>query len=189
METIDAPCVPQEQPQAGQKRAQKGGEVGPNGDWYRAGAFIATKDIPKRTRQWMERRPIDRHVIVELSTRTSGAKLAPRVLGMVPIAPAISDVFTYGEAVNETYVGYLRSRGGGEFADQLLEWVELYKAGTRLVRIEDHPQLACVEDLVMLANAGMPISEKMLARFIPKIREHIQHIARVKAEASKPKPS
>lgn len=30
-----------------QKRAMKGGEFGPNGEWYKGGAFIATKDNPK----------------------------------------------------------------------------------------------------------------------------------------------
>ena len=34
----------------GQLRAKSGGEVGPNGEWYPGGAFIATTEMPKMAR-------------------------------------------------------------------------------------------------------------------------------------------
>lgn len=33
-----------------QPRATKGGEIGPNGEWYNAGAFIATTEMSKKER-------------------------------------------------------------------------------------------------------------------------------------------
>ena len=33
----------------GQRRAQAGGEIGANGEWYEGGKFIATRDNPKRS--------------------------------------------------------------------------------------------------------------------------------------------
>lgn len=41
----------------GQKRAKIGGEFGPNGEWYKGGAFIATTDAPKSAKP--EPRPED----------------------------------------------------------------------------------------------------------------------------------
>jgi hypothetical protein len=37
--------------QVEQRRAGKGGEFGANGEWYKGGAFIATKDNPKSEAQ------------------------------------------------------------------------------------------------------------------------------------------
>lgn len=184
MDSHGAACATQEHPASGQKRAKKGGETGPNGEWYPPGAFIATKDLPKRTKDWISRLPLERPVVVELSSRTSAAMVAQRQVGLVSIAAAISEVFTYGEVINEVYLGYLRSRGGGEYADQLLSWVDLYKSGSRLVSIYDHPDLATVEDLVLLAQAGKPMPTGALERKAPKVREHIEDVIRA---TSKPR--
>lgn len=175
-------CASQENPTNGQKRAKKGGETGPNGEWYPPGAFIAIKDLPKRTKDWISRLPLERPVVIELSSRSSAAKVTQRQVGLVSLAAAISEVFTYGEVVNEVYIGYLRSRGGGEFADKLLTWVDLYKSGERLVSIYEHPDLAMVEDLVLLAQAGMPMPLGALERKAPKVREHIEHLIRTTAK-------
>ncbi|CAN7586646.1 hypothetical protein [Acidovorax delafieldii] len=176
MDSQGTVCATQDPPTNGQKRAKKGGETGPNGEWYPPGAFIATKDLPKRTRDWLSRLPLERPVVIELPSRTSAAKVAQREIGLVSIATAISEVFTYGEVINEVYIGYLRSRGGGEFADQLLSWVDLYKSGARLVSIYEHPDLATVEDLVLLAKAGRSMPPGALEKKAPKVREHIEHV-------------
>ena len=185
MDSQGTACAMQAPPTNGQKRAKKGGETGPNGEWYPPGAFIATKDLPKRTKDWMSRLPLERPVVVDLSTRTSAAKVAQREVGLVSIATAISEVFTYGEVINEVYIGYLRSRGGGEFVDQLLAWVDLYKSGARLVSIYDHPDLATVEDLVLLAQAGKPMPTGALEKKnAPRVREHIEHVIRASTKRS-----
>lgn len=184
MDSHGTACATQEHSANGQKRAKKGGETGPNGEWYPPGAFIATKDLPKRTKDWISRLPLERPVVVDLSTRTSAAKVAQREVGLVSIATAISEVFTYGEVINEVYIGYLRSRGGGEFVDQLLAWVDLYKSGARLVSIYDHPDLATVEDLVLLAQAGKPMPMGALEKKAPKVREHIEHVIRASTKRS-----
>jgi len=178
MDSQGTACAMQDPPTNGQKRAKKGGETGPNGEWYPPGAFIATKDLPKRTKDWMSRLPLERPVVVDLSTRTSAAKVVQRRVGLVSVAVAISEVYTYGEVVNEAYIGYLRSSGGAEFADQLLAWVDLYKLGARLVSIYDHPDLATVEDLVLLAQAGKPMPTGALEKKAPSVREHIEHVIR-----------
>lgn len=107
MNSLGTACASQESPTNGQKRAKKGGETGPNGEWYPPGAFIATKDLPKRTKDWISRLPLERPVVIELSSRSSAAKVTQRQVGLVSIAAAISEVFTYGEVVNEVYIGYL----------------------------------------------------------------------------------
>lgn len=92
-------CASQENPTNGQKRAKKGGETGPNGEWYPPGAFIATKDLPKRTKDWISRLPLERPVVIELSSRSSAAKVTQRQVGLVSLAAAISEVFTVHETI------------------------------------------------------------------------------------------
>jgi hypothetical protein len=46
----------------------------------------------------------------------------------------------------------------------------------------NHPALATVEDLVLLAQAGRPMPTGALERKAPKVREHIEHVIRTTAK-------
>jgi len=169
-----------ETPCHSQKRARSGGEYGPNGEWYNGGAFIATKDLPKRMREWVKKTSVTELVTVELSTRTSpGIRVAPR-LDEFPIACIVTNVLVYGE-INVAHLNYWRGQGEHEYADTLLELANKYLAGERWLRLSDYPRLARMDDILRLILAGKFVPEESFAVMSPTVRSRLQELARYMA--------
>jgi hypothetical protein len=163
-----------------QKRAIPGGEFGPNGEWYKGGAFIATKDLPKRMREWIKRTKTDRLVTVELSTRSSRGIQAEGRIGEFPIAPIVINALVYGE-INTAHIAYWRNKGESAHADMLVDMVQKYLAGERWLRVVDYPRLAGMDDVLRLILAGHSVPEESFEALAPWVRGRLQEMARYMA--------
>ncbi len=71
--------------------------------------------------------------------------------------------------------------GHGAYADQLLDWLRLYRSGVRKLSLYEHPAIARVEDIVLLAISGRAIPDTLLEKFEPKIRTHVQAIVQARS--------
>lgn len=133
-----------------QKRAKAGGEIGPNGESYNAGAFIATTDMPKKVK----------------------AKIAQAAAGKVVIEPGKWGVPNSGElsildaiggtyfnhrdgSVNEGFMEY--QRDDEEKRQQVHAAAKAYREGKRLVSVTEFPRLAKYNDIARMMRAEMPI--------------------------------
>lgn len=104
----------------GQRRAVAGGEVGPNGEWYAGGTFIATTDRPKSA-------PLERVLSVEdeaeraeRATRIASlaawlesrrAQFAPIIATLTANVDGIYDAATWDRRVADHAAGFLPSLG------------------------------------------------------------------------------
>lgn len=166
-----------------QKRAKHGGEFGPNGEWYKGGAFIATKDLPKRMREWIKKTNTEKLVTVELSTRTSsGIQAEPRI-GEFPIAPLVVNVLVYDE-INTAHIAYWHNQGESAHADMLVDMANKYLAGERWLRVVDYPRLAGMDDVLRLILAGHSVPEESFDALAPWVRGRLKEMAHYMANKS-----
>lgn len=168
-----------------QQRAKAGGEVGPNGEWYKGGAFIATTDLPKATRQWIARNTSTTQVQVDFYEAGAAAKADPRV-GEFPILRMIGGNVLRGPTgpINELHLGYLLRDGSPEsiqYVDGLRDLVSKFVAGERWAKINDYPEFANIEDLVRMIVAGEAIPGAALDKFPEKIRANFSKAASITA--------
>lgn len=135
----------------GQKRAAAGGEIGPNGEWYPGGAYIATTDMPKKVR---DKR--DRAAAGSVYTEP-GVREVPEP-GKLSIFAAVGDYFDYRTgSINEQAVAYYNQ----DFAT-ISELVGKYQDGDRWVDVDDYPLQATFADMARMAKAGVPIPGESL---------------------------
>ncbi len=156
----------------GQKRAAVGGEIGPNGEFYKGGAFIATTDQPKAQKARMLRS----------AAQGATALIGPRS-GRVEVPPGEMSIFEAlgpGAALdpramelNQAFMDYQRGRmTADEFASyykNLTDLLNRWHAGERFVKINDFPQVIKWEPLAHAIKNGITISGEVIDR-VAKLR-------------------
>lgn len=174
-----------------QLRAKAGGEYGPNGEWYEGGKFIATTELPKRTRQWLEKTVRQPKVLVEAATNTSKAKYSEPRIGQFPIQGGIvmgwGGINHLGE-VNKGWMEYhdIENSDPTLYAE-LIKAGELFRSGERWVKVEDFPRTAGISDIARMIVNGMPVPQVAIDHFDGKVRDNILAVQKAySAQESKP---
>ena len=145
-----------------QKRANAGGEVGPNGEHYKGGAFIATTEMPKSMKDKIKRAAGDgMETVRDLEGNVTREK--PPHPGMMSISGTMMGTLIgrKGE-VNEQYLDYLQA--SPEKRKQVADLAEKYRAGEHWAPINDYPNVALGKHIYQLAAAGLPIAGSLLGR-------------------------
>ena len=145
-----------------QKRANAGGEVGPNGEHYKGGAFIATTEMPKSMKDKIKRAAGDgMETVRDLEGNVTREK--PPHPGMMSISGTMMGTLIgrKGE-VNEQYLDYLQA--SPEKRKQVADLAEKYRAGENWAPINDYPNVALGKHIYQLAAAGLPIAGSLLGR-------------------------
>lgn len=156
-----------------QKRAASGGEYGPNGEWYKGGAFIATTDLPKKTKEWIKRANKGGQAIIDF-----GNVKADKRVGEFPIIRPIANLITREGNLNTRYAEYLLEQGAKqEYVDRLRELVDKFKQGERFAKVTEYPDFADSEDLVRMLVNGQPIPGAALSKFPDHIRENLKALS------------
>jgi hypothetical protein len=153
-----------------QKRAANvdgGGEIGPNGEFYRPGAFIATTDLPKKLKD----------------------KLKSSAIGKVVVEPGVFEVPKPGQmSLLDKLGGTVMNHRNGEINYQYLSYrgstpeevanyenlVGRWKAGERWVSVTDHPELAGFTDVARLYVAEMNIPDVLLSKLPDEYRTRLK---------------
>lgn len=129
-----------------QKRAQKGGEIGPNGEHYKGGAFIATTEMPKKLRDKRDKAAAQ-GVLVE-----PGKREMPEP-GKISIWQAVG---TFANPrtmeLNDQAIAYYRHDRA-----EVSGLIDRYKSGERYIDVADNPKWARFDDMARMAKAGKPI--------------------------------
>lgn len=139
-----------------QKRAKSGGEIGPNGEHYKGGAFIATTEMPKKLRIRRDN-AAKQGVLVEPGKRSVPE---PGKLSIWGATGTFADARTL--EVNDQAIAFY-----GHDRDEMASLIGKYKSGERFVSVEDYPHLAKFDDMARMAKANYPIpadSLKMMAK-------------------------
>lgn len=139
---------------SGQKRARKGGEYGPNGEWYKGGAYIATTDMPKKAKD-KRNKAAARSVFVE-----PGKREVPEP-GQLPIFSALDPMFNFRDGtLNEqamAHYGWDSKR-----VERAEDLAKKYMDGERWVEVNDYPEFTTFGDLARMAKGEMPIPGEAL---------------------------
>lgn len=168
-------------PQVVTQPRAKHGEVGPNGETYPGGAFIATTDLPKRIKDKM--------------IQSAKGKVRVGMSGFaVPEPGQMSIVDKLGGSVmnprngeiNEQYLEYIRATP--EERKMYAELAAKHNAGEEWVSVNDYPKLANFTDAARLYVAKQPIPGAILDKLPAVVRERLtKHQEAAKsAEASEP---
>lgn len=141
-----------------QARAAKGGEYGPNGEWYKAGAWIATTEMPKKQREKLEK---SAKGTVEIEP---GKRVVPD-----PGKLAIYDVLRPGVYLDPRTMelndhGMAYSQFSNDQVKQAGELLDKYKSGERQVPLANYWEFATYKDLARTALAKYPIPDEALSR-------------------------
>lgn len=147
--------APTNQPErSGQRRARIGGEIGPNGEFYKGGAFIATTDLPKRVKEKI----------------TQAAKGVEDFSATEKRVPVVGEIPIYGR-VRPYAKGFDTLEiipGAGAFYGQnegvLGQLAEAFNRGERTVRAEDYPGIVRQSDIARYIESGTPIPEALLEK-------------------------
>lgn len=145
-----------------QKRANAGGEVGPNGEHYKGGAFIATTEMPKSMKDKIKRAAGDgMETVRDLEGNVTREK--PPHPGLMSISGTMMGTLIgrKGE-VNEQALDYLQA--SPEKRKQVADLAEKYRAGEHWAPINDYPNVALGKHIYQLAAAGLPIAGSLLGR-------------------------
>lgn len=121
----------------GQKRARAGGEIGPNGDWYPGGAFIATTDMPKKLRQKLEKMG-DKPNGIQVANR----EFQQRESGMFsPYQRLVGSAIGPDGRLNEDYLSNSYNKLPAEFVEQVRIFAERFRSGERQFAVNEFPAL------------------------------------------------
>lgn len=133
-----------------QKRAKKGGELGPNNEWYEGGAWIATTDMPKKVKKKIKDASI-RKVVIE------PGKYGIPEPGKISILGAIGGTyFNHRDGkINYQFLDY--QRAGNDLRKQVEEAAKKYNEGERFVDIEQFYELSKFDDIARLMEAEKPL--------------------------------
>jgi hypothetical protein len=153
----------------GQKRAAAGGEIGPNGEWYPGGAFIATTQMPKKVREKIMRAASGREQVEVGFGKDKFADINP---GEIPIVARL-----YGTGigpngfVNEVFLD--KQGFSEEVKSAYREASKRFAAGERFLKVTEFPLLANYSDLARLVQAGLPVPGAALDKMPQDVREQL----------------
>ena len=176
-----------------QKRAAAGGEIGPNGEFYKGGAFIATTDLPKKIKIRIQKHATGQEQFdIGVGKQTMGVP-KPGEMPIVRAGFLGTAVNPQTGELNEQFIKY------NKFTDkeisQIKELRDKWLAGEKYVNVYDYPNLANVKDAARLAINGLPIPEELLSRFPLDIQENIRKYSKssietqTTADSSKTEPT
>ena len=145
-----------------QKRANAGGEVGPNGEHYKGGAFIATTELPKAIKDKFKRAAGDGMETVR-DLQGNATREKPPSPDMMSIMGTMLGTFINRKGeVNAAYLDYLQA--SPEKRKQVADLAEKFRAGENWAPINDYPDVALAKHIYRLADAGLPIAGSLLGR-------------------------
>jgi hypothetical protein len=142
-----------------QARAKAGGEIGPNGEWYKGGAFIATTELPKKQRDKLSKMVGDGLVEVSKGVRkrqTPGMFSPYRNLVGVAMGP--------NGNLNEDYLSNDRNNFAAGYVAQVRDAALRWSAGEMQLPISEFPLLVNATDLARTIDAKVAISGEVLSR-------------------------
>lgn len=145
-----------------QSRARQGGEVGPNGEWYPGGAFIATTEMPKKLKSKLQKMATGRVQVTQYESGKPTEYAVPE-----PGKMSILDKMGGGQpmdgrdgSINQQFVKY-----NNVAPERVAAWeraAEKYRAGERWADVNEFPELANVIDAARLLAADRPIPGAVL---------------------------
>jgi hypothetical protein len=153
-----------------QVRAKVGGEIGPNGEYYKGGAFIATANLPKKVKQ-------------DIHKKGSGKVEVEPYKWEVP-QPGQMSIFTKMESdlidrhtgiVNEQYKAYMKFTDEDVLKFKSLR--DMYNRGERWISVNDYPELGNIQDVARLLIAELPIPGVLLDKVyqsFPEMKGYIE---------------
>lgn len=160
-----------------QKRAAAGGEIGPNGEHYRGGAFIATTELPKRLKDKIKQAAGDGMVKVTDPKTGNTTRETPPSPNLMSISASMIGTFISPRGdVNHNYLDALEDRGASyDLRTKINELARKYKAGEKWVPINDFPEVAKGNDIYRLADAGLPIHPELLKRMPEEFKDYYNY--------------
>lgn len=160
-----------------QKRAAKGGEIGPNGEHYKGGAFIATTDMPKILKDKIKQAAGDGMVKVTDPETGNTTRETPPSPNLMSISASMIGTFISPRGdVNHNYLDALEDRGASyDLRTKINELARKYKAGEKWVPINDFPEVAKGNDIYRLADAGLPIHPELLKRMPEEFKDYYNY--------------
>jgi len=151
-----------------QRRASAGGEVGPNGEWYPGGAWIATTELPKRLKQRLVKMAGDGTVRV-----AQGVKEPHKPGFFSPYNRLIGTAMGPTGYVNVAYLDNSYNKLPISFVTQAKEAIARWKAGERQLPMSEFPELINNNDIANTILAGQPVAGEVIAAH-PWAKEFIQ---------------
>lgn len=158
-----------------QKRAAAGGEIGPNGEFYKGGAFIATTDMPKRLKDKIKKEAGDgTEKVIDPATGNISREKPPSPSLMSISAAMVGTWMGPDGEVNQQYLDY---RGGGaNLRSQIEDLAQKYRRGEKWAAINEFPEVAKGDHIYRLAAEGLPIAGVLLQRMKPEFQEYFKHL-------------
>jgi hypothetical protein len=148
----------------GQKRAKAGGEVGPNGEWYEGGTWIARTDMPKKEKERLLRAATGRE---QVEVGYGSDKWAVPPAGKIPIVSRLlgKSIGPNGGA-NEQMMEYMKF--SEDHKAQTREAARRFAKGDRYLDVSEFPLLANYSDAARMLEDGLPIPFELL-RLLPDV--------------------
>jgi hypothetical protein len=164
-----------------QPRAKSGGEVGPNGEDYPGGAFIATQDVPKRIKDKLQKSAAGK-------VQVDGHRWEVPAPGQMSILDKMGGTVLNPRdgSVNYNYLEY--SKATADEVKAYEEVAEKWKAGERWVSVNDYPQLAGLKDAARLVVAGQPVPGAILDKMPAEWQAHLTKYKPAGGGGGGPKP-
>lgn len=156
------------------------GEVGPNGETYNGGAFIATTDLPKRIKDKLKKAATGK-----VQTSTGWAVPEPGQMSIVDKLGGSVMNPRNGE-INDQYLAYIKATP--EQRAMYADLAEKHKAGQDWVSVNDYPQIAGLKDVARLYVAGEAIPGVVIDRLPPEYKERFIKWQAAKLQQSQAKP-
>lgn len=138
-----------------QNRAAAGGEVGPNGEWYPGGAFIATTDMPKQQQRTIQ------------AAASKTAKRGPNDNAV----PEVGQTFVYDRLGPGVYTTMRNGKAelyesaieaAEELRDRYQKLVDIWNGGQRTIDLTKYPQYATRNDIARYVANKQPIPGTLL---------------------------
>jgi hypothetical protein len=151
----------------GHSRANKGGEIAPNNEYYKGGQFIATTELPKRERDELDRIATGKRQVARGVWEVPGAGDIPILHNLIGSGMGLDG------RTNDQYLSSLESEVPN-YVQQVRTAAEQYRAGEKYVRAEEYPALVMFDDIVRYAKAGKVIPAGLWDNINPNIRANIE---------------
>ena len=136
-----------------QPRAARGGQFGPNGEWYPAGSFIARTDRPKRERMRYEKK-------LNPKVQIAPFEWVQREAGM--ISPYSNLVGTFMDRDGNVMEAAMSAQQiSGDRDQQIRNAAQRFKDGDRWLPINEFLHIANSNDVVAALKAGVPVDAQV----------------------------
>lgn len=150
-----------------QARAKVGGEIGPNGEFYKGGAFIATTELPKKLR---DRLKTTSKGTVEVA---SGVREQPQP-GQMAIYDKLRPGIYFNPRSNQFMTeaqpwGQLSNTERADYEGLLTK----FKSGEKWIKVNEYPQFASFKDVALLYVSGQPIPGAAVDKLPTDYREKL----------------